>query len=298
MLRIDHRILDRSWRRISRAFTLIEVLVVIAVIGLLIALLMPAVLATQERARQTQCLSRLKQMGLGMGMYEEQHGVFPAGCLGCLTAPSKPGQTRRAQLFISWNVSILSMIEQQSLYDEFNFELPSNHLANRTVTATSVEIFLCPSTTPDIRINQRGFWRGMAFTDYAGIYGVEGPGRDNPDRTSQQTLRDDSLGIMLFETSVSRRDIIDGSAHTVCIAEMNDRRTIESEWANGQNIFAQESSNPINGRSGIGNDIGSAHRGGAHATFADGHAEFLSESMDQGVLNALLTKAGKELARH
>ncbi len=179
-MRADHRDLDHSGARISRAFTLVEILVVIAVIGLLIALLMPAVLATQERARQTQCLSRLKQMGLGMGMYEEQHGVFPAGCLGCLAATPRPGQPRRPQLFISWNVSILPMIEQQSLYDEFNFELPSNHLANRTVAATSVDIFLCPSTTPDIRINPRGFWRGMAFSDYAGIYGVEGPGRDNP----------------------------------------------------------------------------------------------------------------------
>ncbi len=297
-MRADHRDLDQFWRRINRAFTLVEILVVIAVIGLLVSLLMPAVLATQERARQTQCLSRLKQVGLGMGMYEEQHGVFPAGCLGCLPATPKPGQPRQPQLFIAWNVSLLPMIEQQSLYDEFNFELPSNHLANRTVAGTSVEIFLGPSTTPDIRINQRGFWRGMAFTDYAGIYGVEGPGRDNPFRTSQQTLRDDSLGVMLFETPVSRRDVVDGSSHTVCVAEMNDRRTIESEWANGQNIFAQESSNPINGRSGIGNDIGSAHPGGAHVTFADGHAEFLSESMDQAVLNALLTKAGKELARH
>jgi type II secretion system protein G len=278
-------------------FTLLEILVVIAVIGVLMTLLLPAVLATQERARQTLCLSRLKQIATAMMMYEQQEGVFPTGCLGCVVRATPAGQPRRPPLYLSWNIALLPGLEQNELFDQFNFDWPSNHLANRTAAGTSIDLFLCPNTTPDLRVNDRGFWKGLAFTDFAGVYGVEGAGRNNLVPGSLQTLREDSLGVMLFETPVPRRDILDGSSYTVVVAEMNDRRTIESEWANGQNLFAQLATNPINGRSGVGNDLGSAHPGGAQVTLADGHAVFLSESMDQGVLNALLTKAGKELAR-
>lgn len=72
------------------------------------------------------------------------------------------------------------------------------------------------------------------------------------------------------------------------------RRQTESEWINGNNLFAQEASTPINQASGLGNDIGSPHPGGASLVFCDNHVEFLAETIEQSVLNALLTKAGGE----
>jgi prepilin-type processing-associated H-X9-DG protein len=59
-------------------------------------------------------------------------------------------------------------------------------------------------------------------------------------------------------------------------------------------VFAQEASTPINGPLVQINEIGSPHPGGASLAFCDGHVEFVDETIDQPVLNAMLTKAGGE----
>ncbi|MEM9659039.1 MAG: DUF1559 domain-containing protein, partial [Planctomycetota bacterium] len=66
-------------RRPSRGFTLVELLVVIAIIGVLVALLLPAVQAAREAARRTQCLNRIRQIGLATSNYESAFRYFPSG---------------------------------------------------------------------------------------------------------------------------------------------------------------------------------------------------------------------------
>jgi prepilin-type processing-associated H-X9-DG protein len=98
---------------------------------------------------------------------------------------------------------------------------------------------------------------------------------------------------MIYDEAVLPARIIDGLSNTACVAETAPRRKPELEWINGENIFSQEQSTPING-DGLNNEIGSPHPGGASVVFCDARVEFLSDSIDQDVLNALLTKAGGE----
>ena len=94
----------------SAAFTLVELLVVITIIGVLIALLLPAVQAAREAARRMQCQNNLKQVGLGLLNYESTYGMFPPGGMGpATTYPS------------SWWVRILAFAEQNNIYDNYKY---------------------------------------------------------------------------------------------------------------------------------------------------------------------------------
>jgi prepilin-type N-terminal cleavage/methylation domain-containing protein/prepilin-type processing-associated H-X9-DG protein len=145
------RVSSCTLRRLSRAFTLVELLVSIAIIGILVALLLPAIQAARESARRTQCTNSLKQLGIALHNYESAHAALPpAGTF----APSdtslsnKLGYMQSIDLQsgtnYSWIVKLLPFLEEDALYQQINFKLP----VTRNTTdpqARQVTSLLCPS---------------------------------------------------------------------------------------------------------------------------------------------------------
>jgi prepilin-type N-terminal cleavage/methylation domain-containing protein len=281
----------------SRGFTLVELLVVVAIVGALVALLLPAIQAARESSRRTECQNHLRQLGVAMALHANAKHAFPIGCLGyrgdfSVTPPVVARQ-------ISWNIHLLPYLEENATWEAIDLALPSYHADNKAIGSLVIPVFLCPSTVETELQNSIGAWKGCAFTDFGGLYGVEGTTRDREDFDAVQKLVDESLGVLIYDEPVSPKQITDGLSKTATIAESIARRVTESEWINGQNIFAQDEVTPINAlrpdsndESNAGNEIGSPHPGGASIVSCDARVEFLSESIDQQVLNALLTKAG------
>lgn len=139
--------------RTKRAFTLVELLVVLAIIGVLVALLMPAVQQAREAARRTQCVNNLKQIGLALANY---HDAFNALPLGRVTNTPVPGDPVAFFLLSGaqetpWLAQMLPFVERQEISDEFNFDVgvmgpfTAGIFANSTVGSRRIGIFQCPT---------------------------------------------------------------------------------------------------------------------------------------------------------
>src|SRR5262245_54605608 len=112
-------------RRAGRpGFTLIELLVAISVIGVLIALLLPAVQSAREAARRLQCTNHLKQIALAAQNYLSAVGTLPQG-MPFQVDMNTPGATAWGQTYVSHSVfvSLLPFLEQQPVFDRVNFQV-------------------------------------------------------------------------------------------------------------------------------------------------------------------------------
>lgn len=96
-------------------FTLVELLVVISIIGMLAALLLPAVNQAREAGRRTTCLNNQKQIGLGLVQYEQRNGSFPGYCNAQAVDPSTGGATRP----VGWIFAILPYLERNDLVEAY-----------------------------------------------------------------------------------------------------------------------------------------------------------------------------------
>lgn len=147
----------RLRRSRRRAFTLVELLVVIAVIGVLVAMLLPAVQQAREAARRIQCTSNIKQLGVALLNYEDAHKALPAA--GKFADPEQAVYFAYSYWRIdlqsgtnhSWVVSLLPYMEEQPLYDQFDLARKvTQNPKNPQVQQPSV--MLCPSDSSRGRI--------------------------------------------------------------------------------------------------------------------------------------------------
>ena len=139
-----------------RAFTLVELLVVIAIIAILISLLLPAVQTAREAARRVACMSNMRQVGLALSNYESTNNRYPPpGYAGVNTQPSVtfgdfvPNFGRQ----LSWIVLTLPYMEEQALFDQFDLRTSVFEQVNNPA-ATQINLLMCPSDSAEGRFLQ------------------------------------------------------------------------------------------------------------------------------------------------
>jgi prepilin-type N-terminal cleavage/methylation domain-containing protein/prepilin-type processing-associated H-X9-DG protein len=190
------------------AFTLIELLVVISIIGLLVALLIPAVQMARESSRRAACVNNLKQIGLALASYEGAHRVYPFGVGGGGPPGFLPRWSAHSQL--------LMWIEQTSVYNALNFSgVPWAHNAsfgteNLTGVLTSISVFLCPSD-----INFIADRDGMSCNNYRACAGTK------PINLVDNLVATTGInnGAFWFQSAVKVSSITDGTSNTAAFSE-------------------------------------------------------------------------------
>jgi prepilin-type N-terminal cleavage/methylation domain-containing protein/prepilin-type processing-associated H-X9-DG protein len=284
-------------RRRPRGFTLVELLVVIAIIGILIALLLPAVQAAREAARRMHCANNLKQMGLALHNYTNNHGVFPSGADG------------------NWSHSmfcyILPFMEQQDLYDRLNFSIAAVD-EPESVRNQPIPAFVCPSFPLDPVLNSptNVYQRGRVAT-YQGIGGAY-----VSDARMNTSIYGDMPDNGIFGWKLKRRigDVSDGLSGTLAIGEFSllgpdgtllggyFRPWVVGGHEGGATAIASYSSKVARHRFAVAlaRDEASTtpfnhlpmfshHPSGCHFAMADGSVHYLSVDMDLAAYLALAT---------
>jgi prepilin-type N-terminal cleavage/methylation domain-containing protein/prepilin-type processing-associated H-X9-DG protein len=219
-------------------FTLIELLVVISIIGVLIALLLPAVQSARESARRAQCLNNLKQLGVAVQNYLTSATVFPSQTLDNVVPTGGTGGN--LQWFTPWIAGLLPNLEQQPLFSAINFSVPMLELtppiygANTTVGLISISTLVCPSESltksPGITISASsttGYTGQFAVSSYAGNYG--GPAMIKACSGTIVPVKGNNLAFLLMGTAgetapatagpIRVQTITDGLANTALFSE-------------------------------------------------------------------------------
>jgi prepilin-type N-terminal cleavage/methylation domain-containing protein/prepilin-type processing-associated H-X9-DG protein len=303
--------------RRPRGFTLVELLVVITIIGILIALLLPAVQAAREAARRMQCSNNLKQICLALQSYHVTKNCFPPGSVEKLGAnPGDPGSQLGA-LFM-----LLPDLELENLYSQINMNNPPantqidpptwwNDLKNKAVIGVRPAAMACPSDMgppmEDQYHTQGNYYSGglSAVASYAMVMGSIGPG------SNFSVGKYYNNGLFYCTTSHRIDEIVDGTSNTMCVGEVVEGNTMNSSnvWFFGIRYLdtMRTTQEAINTKPATGNvypasglswgakfngSFGSYHPGGAQFGFADGHVSFLGENIPLPIYRALSTRNG------
>jgi len=180
--------------------TLVELLAVVAIIGLLAGLLLPAVQSARESGRQTTCRNNMRQLGQGLQQFHAARGSLPVpsvdGYIYNQSAPEWPSYSRAraagtgaSQCSVyNWVVALYPFVERQTFYDQFNLAQPSSSTVNRPLVQTPVPLLICPSdpdaATPILprRALLRMSYASTTDGDGAQIHGLWYAGSAGPSR--------------------------------------------------------------------------------------------------------------------
>lgn len=274
------------------AFTLVEMLVVISIIGVLAALLLPAIQAARESVRRAQCMNNQKELGQALNQY-------------CLSkSPNRyPGSFRIARdtggntYVWPWLVDILPALGEQALRDQIEdtqwATYPSNmNLSNAPASQATINFFLCPS---------RGNMNTPAGLCYVGNFGR--PDNNNPpfDSAANGVFHNQTLAgsVTVDQAYITTND---GMGNTLLLSENLDVlywTDVSAEYKQGMVWLDLPPTIGLNRDAGNNNSDynharpSSRHPGGFVVTYCDGKQIFLKDEIDYTVYARLMTPAGK-----
>ena len=304
-----------SAKSVRRAFTLVELLVVIAVIGILVGMLFPAIQAVRGAARRSSCLNNLRNIVLAAHNYEATNQAFP-----------KADDGEGSSLF----VELTTFLDQQFLYERSLEDLgPSETRADRLRELSDIpfETLFCPATPEQFqKANVTTPDQGEFTTHYYGVAGLLGSGNSS-DGTRTYTYKELDLAVDptggpvslngifspdaegRFSLARGLQDIRDGASNTIMFSEVSQSpdltgtTTDRGGWAFGaeyktgsgeqpmEKFYSAKSiSENINGTTNTDvNELafGSTHNGGANVSFADGSTRFLRDRLSLDILKTI-----------
>ncbi len=274
-------------------FTLVELLVVIAIIGVLVATTFPAIQASREMGRRSQCRANLAQLALALQDYENAFESFPPG----VTNPDGPIRSEAKGQHWGWIARLLPYLEEGNASRLIDPAAGAYGSANAPVHALSLPVLICPTEPNDQR----------ATSNYAGCHhDVEAP------------IDADNHGVLFLNSHVRRADITDGVSHTLLLGE----KRIDPDdlgWMSGTRatlrntglalndvvpLATENAADSANQPQGVAagqpaltyvGPFGSAHVSGAFMGFADGRVKYVVDDIDLQVWRQLGHRADGKL---
>jgi prepilin-type N-terminal cleavage/methylation domain-containing protein len=302
--------------RARPAFTLVEMLVVITIIGILIGLLLPAVQSARRSADRISCANNLKQLGLAVHAFEGERHFLPP-CRIIRVNPDNDDGDPKARGGATWAIYLLPYLEQQNAYRSWDFGL-WYHYQNPVVRELNVATFFCPARRPpngDPPLSVSG--------DYLAFPGRRPPIDDDDDGHWEQipgglgdyacSLGSDAgggAGAFRYNNPLDRgtrfADFLDGLSNTLLFGDKHvpignagqggwDCSTFDGDQPNCSGRSASEAYPLATSFQDLGWKFGSFHPQVCQFVFADGSVHALGNATNPTTLRLLADKADGQL---
>lgn len=292
---LDAKKRGRTSRFSRKAFTVLELLVVVSIIAILIGLLLPAVQVARGAARRMQCGNNMRQIGLALQLHHDSLRVLPAGW----------SRDEQHEIALGWNVAILPYLDEAALHSSIDFNAALFSPANEQLRTVTPNLLLCPAdfAEPTFLLYEEeheGLHREshessissevlveLPSSNYLGVFGTSDP--DDVEGTSGE-------GAFLMDSGIRFAQFQRGLSHVLLVSERTAKK-LPTSWL-GIAIQGEDAAGRIVGNAYVGPnrddadecEFDSRHSGGINSLWADGHVDFVADEIDPKSYREIATR--------